>query len=1084
MARPAPGSVTTSTVLSTDIVGSTETRIRLGEERADRHFGNAYRLLLSVATVSGATFTRSLGDGLLAVFDSVMAGMNAALAVERELAAENRRAAEPIAIRTALSVGDLKWTESDVEGLPLNEAARLVGMAAGGQVLCTDTVRRLSSRGPGCGFRELGPKTVKGLSEPLEVHEIRWDDAGRPEPLPPWLGADHLLPLVGRDAELGALKSELQAARHATRRIHVQGEQGEGKTRLMSVIARTALDSGFIVMAGRCHNPARQAHEPIAAAVQHLARTHPAQLLRAQADDQCARLAHLAPALAEVPRSATGPVTAEPASDRAQLVAAVRALIERVAGVRPVLLLIDDLQWASAESLQILRALRWDDPSPPRLLILTTSWPVRPPAEDPAGQDAAAAELRRLQAEGKVVDTRSLGSADIAEAISTVDLPAGSGRDAGRLHQITGGNAFLVTEVVRELLSGKEPGTTAVPDSVKQMVRVRLDQLGPQARRMTELLAVGERLPAGVLRAGTGLDDDRFVETQMELTAAGLLTRAPHLHFQLSHELTRKAVYAALPPPRAGLLHGRVADLLLQSDPEIIESRPYVIATHLLAAVELGHDAARVAKAAEAAMEAARQAMARLAHSEAVTWYQRLLAQLAKDPSVPAGRHAETLLECGRAMWLAGDPEARPMLENAAERARECERSDLVVAAAVTGDRGFFSRTAAHDPERIKLLNEALQLTGTADRTTRAVLTAQLASELTWAPDAERRLVLSDQAVALARESGDLRTLVRVLGLRSLTIVPAVPLEQRHREAEEMLEAARRTGDDLLLFHATFQRIAPLLDTGDTSELTRYLEKAEELAGRLAQPHLTWLVGFSTAGLSLMRGNLAEAEAESRRARRLGREIGRDHEATPFKNEQIAEIRRLQGRLEEKRGLFRDAVHFVDADPANVVLRYLCELGDDLAGPLLDEIIAKHGPMPRRNLAHRPALDNLAFAAARLRRKDLIEPLYEAMMSYADTFGHSTVARHCGHHYLAHLSAAIGEAPRAAGHFAAAAAVHERCGVPLLMAESLLDWADLADSSADCPPAPRTLPERCAELLAGRGAALLERRLTGLRPPS
>ncbi|MEV5495496.1 hypothetical protein AB0M50_08830 [Nonomuraea fuscirosea] len=364
------------------------------------------------------------------------------------------------------------------------------------------------------------------------------------------------------------------------------------------------------------------------------------------------------------------------------------------------------------------------------------------------------------------------------------------------------------------------------------------------------------------------------------------------------------------------------------------------------------------------------------------------------------------------------------------------------------------------------------------DVSTRALLAAQLASELIWAPDGERRFALSDEAVALARKSGDPRTLAGVLGMRSLTIIPADPLHQRHRDGDEMLEAARRTGDDLVLFHAYMQRTPPVLDGGDAVKAALLLDQAEELARRLGQPHLTWLIGYSKAGLTLMQGDLAQAESEAESALRLGSQIGYRLDAMAFYSEQIAEIRRLQGRLWELRDRLRKAGQAPRADPVHAVLRYLCELDDEEAGPLLDRILAYGGATPPRNIAHRPALDNLAVAAARLGRADLAATLYDALAAEGETFGHGTVAHHCGHHYLAHLCLAMGEPARAAVHFEAAAEVHERQGVPLMLAESLLDWAALLESGEVPGPKAADLRGWCRTLLAGRGALLLERRLS------
>ncbi|GAA3562633.1 AAA family ATPase [Nonomuraea rosea] len=1060
-----PGTLTTATILFTDVVSSTAMRIRLGEERANVVFRRLYQLLHSVVTASGSTFTKSLGDGLMAVFDSATAGLDAIIAVEQAVADENERALEKISIRAALAAGDVCWGHDDVSGLPTVEAARLVAVADGGQVLCTDLVRRLAQGRSRHEFKDLGRLPGKGLREPLHAYELHWQSADHHQSgeLASWLNNGHVLPFVGRDEELRALDGELAAAEFGSGLVILQGEPGVGKTRLASVVARRALKRQFTVLAGRCTDPARQAYEPIAGAVERLARTSPALLLRAGVDQQCGQLVRLAPSLAAPPLSLQVPPATEPVSERYHLMAAARTLIERLATVRPVLLVIDDLQWATLESLQMLHALMWDADALP-LLILATSRPV--------AVDAAMPELYKLTADSRVVQVSSFGLDEVTDALREVR----GGGDAGLLHRITGGNAFLISEVARELSAGKDLDALAVPDSVTRMVMARMSQLHPDARDLVSLLAVGERLEAAELRHGLGLDEARFVAAVEEAMGAGLVTSTGNGPYHFSHELTRNALYATLSAPRAGLLHGRVADALRQTDPEAMEARPYVVAAHLLAAAEHGRDPGRVSAAADAAVLAAQHALAGLAHREAVTWYQRALDLLEDFPGASRERRAELLMECGRAMWLAGHPEARPTLVRAADLGRECGRNDLIVTAALGGDRAS-SVSAAPDTQRIALLTEARKLVDSTDLSTRALLAAQLASELIWAPDGERRFALSDEAVALARKSGDPRTLASVLGMRSLTIIPADPLHQRHRDGDEMLEAARRTGDDLALFHAYVQRTPPVLDSGDATKAALLLDQADELARRLGQPHLNWLIGYSKAGLTLMQGDLAQAESEAESAMRLGTEIGRRLEAVAIYSEQIAEIRRLQGRLWELRDRLRRAAQALRVDPVHAVLRYLCELGDDEADPLLERILAERGAVPPRNMAHRPALDNLAVAASHLGRAELAERLYDSLAGDGETFGHGTVAHHCGHHYLAHLCVTMGDPQRASEHFEAAAEVHERRGVPLMLAESLLDWADLLETGGVSGPKPADLREWCASLLSGRGALLLERRL-------
>jgi class 3 adenylate cyclase len=169
--------VTTATIVCTDVVGSTEIRTRLGEELADRLFERHYLMLRDIAAAHGAVFVKSRGDGVMALFPAATAGLDAIIAIERAVARENQTAAEPITIRAALSAGDVSWGEDDVSGLPPVEAARLVAQAAGGQVLCTDLVRRLSQGRGGRDFHPIGPLPGKGLLEPMQTCELRWRNA-------------------------------------------------------------------------------------------------------------------------------------------------------------------------------------------------------------------------------------------------------------------------------------------------------------------------------------------------------------------------------------------------------------------------------------------------------------------------------------------------------------------------------------------------------------------------------------------------------------------------------------------------------------------------------------------------------------------------------------------------------------------------------------------------------------------------------------------------------------------------------------------------------------------------------------------
>ena len=1070
MAGP-PGTLTTATVLFTDVVGSTRTRTSLGEELADDHFRRHEQLLRALAAAHGAIFVKGLGDGLMALFSSATVALEASAAIEQAVEGENEYAVAPLAVRAALSAGDVYWTDDDVSGLPILEAARLVEVAHGGQVLCTDLVRRLAQGRGQHEFKDLGPVPAKGLGEPLQVCELRWQSGDRDPDgqIPPWLRNKYLLPFVGRSQELATLDEALRGARFGTRMIFLEGASGTGKTRLASVLARRAARQGFTVLAGRCTDPPRQAYQPVAAAIERLSHTAPELLLRAGLDAQCGPLARLAPSLTAPPLALSVPPAADPVTDRYQMLASLRVLVRRLAEVRPVLFVLDDLHWATPESLEMVRALSHDAEGMALLILAIT----RPVAVESA--PVTARGLRKLEAESRRITLGSLSEQDVAQALAARPGRGQAGVAAARLHAITGGNAFLVTEMLRDLPDRTDLETWEVPESVSLVVAARMAQLSPAARELVNLLGVGEQLEPAVLSLAMGVTEAGFVTAVEEAMAAGMVAQARGGPCQFSHELTRTAVCAALSAPRAGLLHGAVADALRAADPAVMRSRPYAVAAHLVSAAQLGGRPERFAEAVDAAGHAARHAISRLAYQEAVTWYQRLLELADHVLAISEERRAELLVECGRTMWLASHPDTGTTLLRAAELARACRRPDLVVAAALAADRGFFSLTGAADAPRIALLTEARELVPAADLGRRALLTAMLAAELTWAPDGERRFALSDEAVALARQSGDPRTIVSVLGMRSLTITAADTIDTRRRDAQEMQAAAAGVGDELALFHATFQQTGPALELGDVTTVAGLLERADGLARLLAQPHLIWLVSFSRAGLAIMLGDLHDAEEQVQAALALGVAAGRRMEARAFGTEQIAEIRRLQGRLGELGDGMRRAAPLLD--PVHATLRYLVELDPSAAGPVLDRIVATSGLIPRRDPAERAALDNLALTAGRLNRRDLAGPLYAALEPFATTFGHSAVGHHCGHHYLAHLAVTRGDADRAAAHFAAAAELHERRKVPLLLTESLLDWADAIDRGQAAGPRPEALRGRAAGTLAGRPARWLERRV-------
>ena len=166
------GQVATWTVLFTDMVGSTEMRVRVGEGAFDRVRADLdRRVARSVAAHAGAA-VKSTGDGVMAAFEATASALRCATAIQGAVADHNRQTGEGIALRVGISVGDAVVDGGDLQGTAVVEAARLCAVAEPGTVLCSEAVRSVSANRSGCVFGEPRSIELKGLPVPVVVHEV------------------------------------------------------------------------------------------------------------------------------------------------------------------------------------------------------------------------------------------------------------------------------------------------------------------------------------------------------------------------------------------------------------------------------------------------------------------------------------------------------------------------------------------------------------------------------------------------------------------------------------------------------------------------------------------------------------------------------------------------------------------------------------------------------------------------------------------------------------------------------------------------------------------------------------------------
>ncbi len=341
-------------VLLTDLVGSTELLSRLGEDAFDGLRRAHFSALRERITRSGGDEVKTTGDGLLATFSSAADAVGCAVGMQQAVDVHSRTAGVRLAIRVGLSLGDVVFEDGDVFGTPLVEAARLVAVAEGGQILATATVRAVAGARSSAVFADLGSLELKGLPEPVAACEVAW------APLPvssvpmPSLLTDIGRIYVGRDGEVERLARLWKEASAGERRLaFITGEPGVGKTRLAGELAKQVHVDGAAVLAGRCDEDLGVPYQPFVEALRHFVDHAPE--LSTCLGRYGGELARLVPELAERVPGLPAPLRSDPETERYRLFDAVAAWLAAASHEQPLLLVLDDPQWAAKPTLLLLR---------------------------------------------------------------------------------------------------------------------------------------------------------------------------------------------------------------------------------------------------------------------------------------------------------------------------------------------------------------------------------------------------------------------------------------------------------------------------------------------------------------------------------------------------------------------------------------------------------------------------------------------------------------------------------------------------------------------------------------------------------
>jgi DNA-binding CsgD family transcriptional regulator/tetratricopeptide (TPR) repeat protein len=563
---------------------------------------------------------------------------------------------------------------------------------------------------------------------------------------------------VGREGQLAELTGLVQAAAAARPGVALlQGEGGAGKTRLIDELVtrmprRTVVCRG----AGVGFLGGRIPYAPLVAALRSLLSRLPAAEVSRVLGPDPSDLTLLLPELGAPP---------DAVSDQARLISSVSSVFDRAAELRPTLLVIDDLHYADVATLEMLAYL-CAGLDRQRLAVVVAYRP------DEVGEVLAEwVQDRRRGPDVREVVLGPMSLAETAEQLAgLLDGDPGDVLGPGltsRIHARSGGNPYAAEALMRAALAGD---ADTLPASLREvLVRRTRACSGATAELLRMVAAAGDRVAPAVL---AGVADRRGLPGDLD-DALDEAVRAQLLVFEsdgtvsLRHALLAEALYADLLPGERKVLHGLLADTL-----ERFDARPATLAEH----ADRAGDAAR---SLVWSMRAARAAEDVHAYDEAHRQYERVrrLWPQVPDAEQLVGADAVQVFSKAAAMAAVCDQDATAV--EIIERVRSLVQADPeanpVRLGLLEAQYARFLLDAGRTDAALVAARRAVDLVPAEPPTAaRAVVVSGLVHVLDWSGGSSDWGPLADEAVEVARATGDGATIARALVIRT-TVEPEAP---------------------------------------------------------------------------------------------------------------------------------------------------------------------------------------------------------------------------------------------------------------------------------------------------------------------
>ena len=870
-------------VIFTDLVGYTALIAK--DEKAGLAARKRHRQVLEKTLPRlGGELPQYFGDGSLSIFRSAVEGVTASIEIQRELQSPPK-----LPVRVGLHLGDIAYDEQGAYGDAVNIAARIEDLSIPGGILISGKIAEEIRNHPELTAVRLGSYELKNVPDAVDIYAILAEGIEVPRPteltehgtgpdtvrepaLPRSLQA-HLdrirqqpvhrvrearvlprpLPLTGREAEMEVLRSlldDVEAGRGGA--VFISGDRGVGKSRLAEAVAEHARERGWLITLGRAY-PAERAisFAPLSDAflpIPLLRGIDPS--LRATLMGDESLLYSLFPTLGPRP-SDPSLQYADPTELEARLFARLATLLSRLAEHQPLLVILEDLQWADETSIECLHFLARQTADSSILLICQYS-DTQP--ERHRSLRAAERSLVRINV-ATVMELRPLTAQHTEDLVrGTFDTEDQAVRQfAARLFSWTAGNPLFLEGTLRTLIEdghlfmagerwgGWDVEQLQLPRTVRDDVLLRVERLTPSAREVADYASVlGTRAPHDVLGSVCDLGEAELVQALDDLRQHQILVEAQvdqSVVYDFSHPLIRETILSELSLAKRRSSHGHVASALERHYGGRADSH----------ASELAHHFARAGGGS--------------AGAKAV----RYLALAGRDAVL---RHANR--EAAKHLW-----EALSRIDQHHSGTTSEEIDERVHVTDVVRSLARAETRLGNYEVSIKLWRRALSdAETTGDKPNVAGTHRQMGLSLFWADRLEEAQEAFQKGLAVARSAGAELMIARIDLASSLCYQQAGQGSEARQAAEESLQIAKKHGDVPLLARAHSSLARLHLWQGAYDQVRHHSDEALPLAEECGDPGVVFWSHWAIGVMEGMRGNTREIADRTKELSVIAEKVG------------------------------------------------------------------------------------------------------------------------------------------------------------------------------------------------------------------